>query len=83
MSRRTRIEVLVDPGSLVQLDAIAAARGLTRAELLREAIGWTIARETAWMVRRQAVALHRAQLAADEAQALERVRERHPERFDL
>lgn len=77
-----RITVRVPAGLLARLDAIAEARELTRAQLLLDAIGWTIAKETAWMQRCAATATHRQQRAADEAEALERTRTRHPERFD-
>lgn len=83
--QRIKVVVYLDPEDLERLDFIAAhyhAVPVSRSEELREAVMWLIARRTDWMDRRRLVERHRQDRAEDAAAALERMRERHPERFD-
>jgi hypothetical protein len=77
-----RVVVYLHPAAVDQADELAGLRDRTRSQVLRDCVTWGLAREHAWRERNIAVARHREQLRADDAEALERTRLRHPERFD-
>lgn len=77
-----RVVLRLPAEALRQADELAELTGRTRAVVLRDCIAWGLAREHAWRERNIATELHREQLRADEAEALQRARERHPDRFD-
>lgn len=77
-----RAVLRLSPEALRQADELAWLTGRTRAAVLRDCVTWGLAREHAWRQRNMAVELHREQLRADEAEAEQRARERHPDRFD-
>jgi hypothetical protein len=77
-----RVVVYVHPAALRQADELAWLTGRSRSRVLRDCMTWGLAREHAWRERNMTVARHREQRQADDEEALQRARERHPERFD-
>lgn len=49
--RLIALHVRLRAGSLAALDELAARDGRSRAEVIRDAVGWLIAREARWLDR--------------------------------
>lgn len=81
-NRLRRVAVYLHPAALRQADELAWLTGRTRAQVLRDCVTWGLAREHAWRERNMAVQRQLEERLADEQEALDRVRQRHPQRFD-
>ena len=65
--RRIRVVVWLDAGSLERLETIVRHRRgpRSRSAVVREAVGWLLAREAAWLLRQQAAEDGRRRREAD------------------
>ncbi len=78
-----RVTFMARRGDLREIDALAALRGARRAVLLREALGWLVAKETAWLERARRIDALKADEEAEYQRALRRSAKRAREAESL